>query len=332
MNGKQLQTRLCSLLGIQWPICQAGMGFIAQGELAGAVSAAGGLGVIGVEGLSAEQVRQAIAQVRRMTDRPFGIDILFAQVRDPENPDAISYTDSVNEFIEIAMQERVPVIISGLGSPARIIPRAHELGIKVMSIVGNVRQARRLAAVGVDALIAQGHEAGGHTGRIGGMTLLPAVVDAVDLPVIAAGGIADGRGLAAALALGACGVWMGTRFVASREAVAHDNYKQRIVEIDEEGTVISRGHSGKTCRLIRNQFTDYWEAHPELIEPFPLQSLHVGREASRRARYDGLVEEGGLPAGQVSGLIDRVLPAGEIVRQVVAEAQRTLANLCGPAA
>jgi hypothetical protein len=154
--------------------------------------------------------------------------------------------------------------------------------------------------------------------------LVPQVVDAVKTPVLAAGGLADGCGLIAALALGASGVWIGTRFVASVEALAHGNYKHKIVEIDEEGTVITRCHSDKPCRLIRNQFTDSWQGREHEILPFPLQSIKVGTEATKRARYEGKVEEGGLPAGQISGLISAVEPAGEIVRRIMAEARAVL--------
>jgi enoyl-[acyl-carrier protein] reductase II len=163
------------------------------------------------------------------------------------------------------------------------------------------------------------------------MALGPQVVDAVDVPVLAAGGIADGRGLAAAFALGGCGVWMGTRFIVSDEALAHDNYKDKIREIDEEGTVVSRCHSGKPCRLIRNRFTESWEGREDEIKPFPLQTMEVGARAAMRARYDGEIEEGGAPAGQSSGLITETLPAGEIVRLVAVEAAEVLAGRFGGA-
>src|SRR5208337_3398406 len=193
-------------------------------------------------------------------------------------------------------------------------------------LCGNVKQARRLEASGIDVIIAQGHEAGGHTGRIGTMTLVPQIVDAVRVPVLAAGGIADGRGLLAALALGAQGIWMGTRFVASVECYAHVNYKNKIVEIDEEGTTITRCHSGKPCRLVRNKFTDSWVGREAEIEPFPIQSLKVGFPLAEKARYEGKIEEGGLACGQSAGLIDSIEPAGKIVRDVMEEARVVLAE------
>jgi enoyl-[acyl-carrier protein] reductase II len=324
-----LHTQFCKRLGIQYPICQAGMGFVAPGRLAAAVSAAGGLGVIGAASMTAVQLREEIRVVKNTTDKPFGVDILFAQIKAERTDQVVRYTDEVNRLVEVTLEERVPVLISGLGTPAGAVPDAHAQGMVVMSLAGNVKQAKRLAADGVDVLIAQGHEAGGHTGRIGTMALVPQVVDAVDMPVLAAGGLADGRGLVAALALGASGIWMGTRFVASEEALAHRNYKNKIVEIDEEGTVITRCHSGKPCRLIRNQFTDSWEGREHEILPFPLQTIKVGREAAMKARYEGKVEEGGLPAGQISGLIKSVRPAGEIVRSIMAEAVEVLENGLG---
>lgn len=319
-----LATKLCRRLGIQYPICQAGMGFIAPGRLAAAVSAAGGLGVIGAASMTAEQLREEIQVVRAATDKPFAVDILFGQVKAERTDQVVRYTDEVNKQVEIVLEEKVPVLACGLGTPAGIIPDAHAQGMVVMSLAGNVKQAKRLVAEGVDIIIAQGHEAGGHTGRVGTMALVPQVVDAVNVPVIAAGGLADGRGLIAALALGASGIWMGTRFVASEEALAHSNYKNRITAIDEEGTVITRCHSGKPCRLIRNGFTESWENRQHEIQPFPLQMIKVGREASIKARYDGKVEEGGLPAGQISGMIRSVQPAGDIVRAIMQEAGTVL--------
>ena len=327
------ETALCRSLAIRYPICQAGMGFVAPGRLAAAVSAAGGLGVIGAGSMGSRQLREEIRIVRGETDQPFGVDILFAAVKTPTEEGKASqvaaYTDSVNRLIEVTLEERAPVLVAGLGSPSGVIRDAHRQGMIVMALAGNVRQALRMEADGVDILIAQGYDAGGHTGRVGTMSLVPQVVDAVAVPVLAAGGIADGRGLVAALALGACGVWMGTRFIATTEALAHDNYKQKIVDIDEEGTVISRCHSGKTCRLIRNEFTKSWEGREDEILPFPLQGMKIGAEAAKRARYDGLIEEGGAPAGQSAGLIHSVEPAGVVVERIMAEARAVLHDRFG---
>ena len=192
-----------------------------------------------------------------------------------------------------------------------------------MSVVGNVRQARALEAEGVDMLIASGGDGGGHVGRVGTAVLVPAVVDAVRVPVIAGGGLADGRGLLASLAFGAAGVWMGTRFIASEEARAHDNYKDLLVARDEEGTVISRAHSGKTVRMLRNRFTEYWQANEDR------KLKEVGEPASVRGRIDGDVDNGVLPAGQSVALIHEVEPAGRIVERIVAEAREAFERSFG---
>ena len=223
-------------------------------------------------------------------------------------------------MVEAVLEERVPVLVSGLGSPAAVVPAAHERGIFVMSVVGAVRHAEKAVADGVDAVIASGMDGGGHVGRIGTAALVPAVVDAVDVPVLAGGGLADGRGLAAALAFGAQGVWMGTRFIATAESRSHDNYKHRIADTDVAGTVVTRAHSGKPCRLIDNGFTRSWAGREAEIKPFPLQAMEVGHPASERGRIEGDVEAGVLPAGQSCGMIGDVLPAGEVVRRVVEEA------------
>ncbi len=185
---KTLSTRFCQRVGIQYPICQAGMGFIAPGRLAAAVSAAGGLGVIGAASMTAVQLREEIKIVRDTTDKPFGVDILFAQIKAEQTDQVVRYTDEVTRLIEVVLEEKVPVLASGLGTPAGVVPDAHAQGITVMALAGNVKQAKKMAAEGVDVIIAQGHEAGGHTGRIGTMALVPQVVDAVNVPVLAAGG------------------------------------------------------------------------------------------------------------------------------------------------
>jgi len=324
-----LHTPLCDLLGIRYPICQAGMAFVARSALAAAVSEAGGLGVIAAAHGTPEHLRDEIRRVRDMTDKPFGVDVLFATIR-AAGDEVEQFTDQVKGWVDVTLAERVPVLVAGLGNPGPITAEAHGLGIKVMALCGNVKQARDHAANGVDVVIAQGHEAGGHTGRIGGLVLIPAAVDAVaPTPVVAAGGIADGRGLAAALALGAVGVWMGTRFIATREAHGHDNYKQKIVAIDEEGTVVHRGATGKPCRAIRNDFTREWEKRTSEILPFPLQAQRVGFPAALRAREEGDVEHGHAACGQSAGLIREIVTARALIDRVVAEAEAVLQSLGG---
>ncbi len=334
-----LQTPLCDLLGIEVPIIQAGMGYVARGELAAAVSVAGGLGVIGAASLDADGLRDEIHKVRDLTDRPFGVDILFATVGRPSGDDATrAFTRGVQKQIDVVLEERVPVLASGLGDPGPVVPTAHELGMKVLALVGNSRNAVRVAASGVDVVIAQGYDGGGHTGRIGTLALVPRVLDCVDVPVVAAGGIADGRGVAAALALGAVGVWLGTRFVASEEAYAHPAYKNRIVEIDEEGTTRTRCFSGKPCRVIKNDTTQKWESREleEKIEAFPRQmgvmTQWLGQDPYIAARREGKIDIGAMAAGQSSGLIADIVTAGDVVRRLVEETEQALGRLLGPTA
>jgi len=326
-TGTALHTPFCDLLGIRYPICQAGMGYVARSSLAAAVSAAGGLGVVAAAHSTPAELRGEIRRVRDLTDRPFGVDILFAAVR-ATGEEAERFTDRVKAWVDVTLEERVPVLIAGLGNPGPVTAEAHRLGITVMALCGNVKQARDHAANGVDVVIAQGHEAGGHTGRIGGLVLVAAVADALaPRPVLAAGGIADGRGLVAALALGAQGAWIGTRFIATPEAHAHDNYKRKIVAIDEEGTVVTRAASGKPCRLIRNRFTQSWEGREAEIQPFPVQGERVGHPAALLAREQGDVENGNAPCGQTAGLIREIRPAGEVIGAIVEEAEAVLARL-----
>ena len=322
-----LKTEICERLGIEYPVFQAGMGFVARGALAGAVSKAGGLGVIGAgSNMTRDEIKAEIDAVRAITDKPFGVDILFATVR-AEGDVAARYTEAVEEMVDVVIEEKVPVLISGLGSPKGAVPAAHAAGIYVISVCGAVRHAEKAVADGVDAVIASGVDGGGHVGRIGTAILIPAVVDAVDVPVLAGGGLADGRGLAAAMAFGAQGVWMGTRFIATKEARSHDNYKNILVDTDSTGTVITRAHSGKPCRLIDNDYTRAWASKEDQILPYPLQIRQFGEPASDVGRIQGDVENGVLPAGQSVGLIHEVKSAGDIVRDVVSEAEAALARL-----
>lgn len=323
----RIRTPICDRLGLDYPIFQAGMGWVARSALAAAVSEAGGLGVLGAGSTStADELRQEIRGVRALTDKPFGVDILFATIR-AEGDAVARYTDSVQAMIDVVLEEQVPVLISGLGSPKDAIAPAHAKGIYVMSVVGAVRHAQKAVADGVDAVIATGADGGGHVGAVGTAALIPAVVDAVDVPVLAGGGLADGRGLVAALAFGAQGVWMGTRFIATAEARAHQNYKDKIGATDTAGTIVTRAHSGKPCRLIRNAFTENWQSREAEIQPFPLQAMAVGHPASERGRLQGEVETGVLPAGQSCGLISDSPPAADIVRRVAEEAEAALARL-----
>ena len=323
----KLRTPICERLGIDYPVFQAGMGFVARSELAAAVSEAGGLGVIGAgSNLTPDELRREIRAVRALTRKPFGVDILFGTIQ-AEGEAVARYTDAVQGMIEVVLEEKVPALISGLGSPADVIPEAHARGIYVMSVVGAVRHAVKAVEGGVDAVIASGCDGGGHVGQIGTAVLIPAVVDAVDVPVLAGGGLSDGRGLAAALAFGAQGAWLGTRFIATEQSFAHVNYKPKIAQTDASGTVITRAHSGKPCRLIANDFTANWAGRESEILGFPLQAKQVGEPASVLGRHEGDANNGVLPAGQSCGLIHDVKSAGDVVRDVVAEAEGVLAGL-----
>lgn len=322
-----MQTPVCKAIGIDYPILQAGMGMIARAQLAAAVSEAGGLGVIGT-GLSMQPdtLREEIRAVRSATRKPFGVDILFATIR-AEGDSVTRYTDSVQGLIDVTLEERVPVLVSGLGSPRGAIPDAHARGIYVMSVIGSVRHAEKAVGDGVDAVIASGREGGGHVGLVGTAALVPSVAASVKVPVIAAGGLADGNSLAAALMWGAQGVWFGTRFIATHEAGAHRNYKDKIVATSVSGTVVTRAHSGKPCRVIQNAFTEYWSEHEDEIQPFPLQALRVGNPASTRGRLHGDTEQGVLPAGQSVGMIGAVESAGDVVRATVRQAREAMGKV-----
>ena len=353
MASDALRTELCELLGISYPICSAGMGFVARAELAAAVSNAGGLGVIGGAGFTPERLRLEIARTRELTDRPFGVDLLLpiqttGEVLLPRPPSERPEVDpeellqdSGGEFaiardgqpvrpehlMQIVLEECPPVFASGLGNPAPWVPHLHERGIVVMSLVGTARAAGKVADGGADIVVAQGTEGGGHTGRVATAALVPAVIREVSpKPVVAAGGITSGAGLAAALAMGAVGVWMGTRFVATNEAHAHVNYKNKIVEATEDSTLITRSYSGKPLRVIRNAWTDEWEKRQDEILPFPKQFRHSG-EVYVVARRDGDTDRGSMPCGQGAGLIDGLLPAAEVVERTIAEAREALGAL-----
>lgn len=310
------KTELTEKLGIEYPIVQAGMGGVAMAELVAAVSNAGGLGVIGAAILTPDSLREEVRKVKDLTDKPFAVDLLLAQGWPGQD-----------EMIQVMIEEGVPVFASGLGSPAPYAEEMHGAGMTIMAVIGAVRHARRVVEGGTDIVVAQGTEGGGHTGRIATVALVPQVVDAVaPVPVVAAGGIADGRGLVAALALGACGVWVGTRFVATKEAFGHDNYKRKIVEATEEGTVVTRAFTGKDCRVIKNRYAEQWEDRQGELKPFPFQMM-VDSAKMDAAVIHGQTDLGIMPAGQISGAIHEVKPAGDVVREMMEEAEEVLARL-----
>ncbi len=310
------KTELTEKLGIQYPIVQAGMGGVAMADLVAAVSNAGGLGVIGAALLTPAALREEVRKVKDLTDKPFGVDLLLAQGWPGQE-----------EMIQVMIEEEVPVFASGLGNPAPYAQAMHDAGMTIMAVIGAVRHARRVVEGGTDVVIAQGTEGGGHTGRIATLALVPQVVDAVaPVPVVAAGGIADGRGLVAALALGACAVWVGTRFVATKEAAGHDSYKLKIVEASEEGTVVTKAFTGKDCRVIKNRYAEQWEDRAGEIKPFPNQMM-VDSAKMDAAILHGDTDIGIMPAGQISGVIHEVKSAADVVREMMEEAEEVLSRL-----
>jgi enoyl-[acyl-carrier protein] reductase II len=299
----------------------AGMGGVAYHALVAAVSEAGGIGTLGAAPMTVEQMEWEIAQVREATAKPFGVDLLAA------------LPDTLTRGVDAIVRGGARLFVAGLGVPREIIGRLHDGNALVASMCGKVRHAIAAVESGCDFVIVQGTEAGGHTGLIATMPLVPQIVDAVGarVPVVAAGGIFDGRGLAASLALGADGVWMGTRFIATPEARTVRGYKDALLRTAEDGTVITKGYSGKPMRAIRNEWTQEIEEHPELLRPFPEMMLH--------SLERGVLHLGGdehttvdpdrecYPAGQAAGGIDELTPAGELVRQIVAEAEVTIDRL-----
>src|ERR1700744_3200141 len=308
-----LRTPLCDMLGIDYPIMLAGMGGVSYGELAAAVSEAGGFGTLGMAGGSPDEVKHEMKVVRCRSDKPFGVDLLAA------------VPESLERTADIIIEGGAKAFISGLGvPPPHLVKKFHDAGLKVMNVNGTVKHARSAEAGGLDAVVAQGTEAGGHTGRIAGIALIPQVVDAVKIPVIAAGSIVDGRGLAAALALGAQGVWMGTRFIASREAHAGGLYKQVIVAANDEAPIVTRSYSGKPMRVFKNEWVADWESRPQNIQKFPMQAMlshQAGVMGGIGGQIEGLSRErSAFAMGQGAGGIHDVKTSAEIVQDIMAEA------------
>lgn len=312
-GGRVIRTVLCDLLGITYPIIQGGMAWVSTKELVAAVSEGGGLGVIGAGNAPPEYVREQVRGVKERTNRPFGVNIPL-------------FSPFVNEIVQVCIEERVPVVTTGAGSPSAIIPPLKQAGIKVLPVVGAVALARRMERMGADAVIAEGMESGGHIGDVCTLPLVPQVVDAVKIPVVAAGGFADGRGLAAALALGAVGVQMGTRFICTTECTVHPNYKQKILQAGDRATVTT-GHSlGHPVRAIRNRMTEQFrELEKAGISEEEIIAFGTGK--LRLAAVEGDVVQGSVMAGQCCGLVSDIVPAAELLKRIVAEAEAVLARL-----
>lgn len=307
-----MKTEITELLNIEYPIIQGGMAWVADYHLAAAVSNAGGLGLIGSGGAPASWVKDQIREVKKLTDKPFGVNIMLM------NPEA-------DEIAKLIVEEKVPVVTTGAGNPAKYIKEWKEAGVKVIPVVASCALAKMMERCGADAVVAEGTEAGGHIGEITTMSLVPQVVDAVNIPVIAAGGIADGRGFAAALMLGAKAVQMGTHFVATKECNVHENYKEKIIKAKDIDSKVTGRSTGHPVRVLRNQMSnEYIKKEQEGATLEELELLTLG--GLRKAVVEGNVKEGSLMAGQVAGLVKKQYTCKELIEKVVTEGQQVIEN------
>lgn len=304
---------LNELLGTKYPIIQGGMANIATGEFAAACSNAGALGLIGAGGMDADQLRENIRRCKELTDKPFGVNIMLM------HPQA-------DQFAEIVVEEGVPVVTTGAGNPGKYVPMWKAADIKVIPVVAAAVLARHLEKTGVDAVIAEGTESGGHVGEMTTMALVPQVVDAVNIPVIAAGGIADGRQMAAALALGACGVQVGTCLLASEECPIHPNYKAALLKAKDSDTIVTGRTGGVPVRVLKNRMSrEYVRREKAGADKMELETYTLG--SLRRAVFEGDTENGSLMAGQVSGMLREIRPVKEILADLWAGAQQQAERL-----
>ncbi|MBQ2802162.1 MAG: enoyl-[Lachnospiraceae bacterium] len=305
-----MKTRITELLGIEYPIIQGGMAWVAEHNLAAAVSEAGGLGLIGGASATADVVRNEIRKAKELTDKPIGVNVMLM------SPHA-------DEVAQVIVEEGIKAVTTGAGNPEKYMEMWKNAGVKVMPVVASVALAKRMEKYGADAVVAEGCESGGHIGSQTTMCLVPQVVDAVDIPVIAAGGVADGRGFAAAMMLGAEAVQIGTRFVASKESIVHENYKERIIkakDIDSEVTGRSYGHP---IRVLRNKMTrEYLRMEKEGAAFEELEHLTLG--SLRKAVVEGDVMNGSLMAGQIAGLVKEEKSCDEIVKEIMSQAEALL--------
>lgn len=308
-----IRTALCDLLNIEYPILQGGMAWVATAELAAAVSNAGGLGIIGSGAAPPEWLKEQLHLARKLTNKPFGVNVML---RSP----------FVDEIMEILQAEPVAVVTTGAGNPGKYVPPLRSVGTKVIPVVSSVALAKRLIRSGVDALIAEGMESGGHIGEISTMALVPQVVDAVDIPVIAAGGVYDGRGFIAALSLGAVGVQMGTRFICASECTVHPKVKEMVIKSKDRDTAVSGASTGHPVRALRNKLTRKYEEMEKNNAPVE-EIEQLGAGSLRQAMVEGDVVNGTVMSGQVCAMVHRVQPAREIILDVVNHAVEVLGQL-----
>ena len=305
-----MRTEVTRLLGIEYPVIQGGMAWVAEYHLAAAVSEAGGLGMIGAANAPASWVREQVQKVKQRTSKPFGVNVMLM------SPNA-------DEVAKVIVEEKVPVVTTGAGNPEKYMKMWKEAGVKVIPVVASVAMARRMERCHADALVAEGTEAGGHIGENTTMTLVPQIVDAVSIPVIAAGGIGDGRGMAAAFMLGASAVQMGTHFVVAKESIVHQNYKDCILKARDIDSKVTGRAGGHPVRALRNQMTnEYLKREKEGASLEELELLTLG--GLRKAVVEGDVVRGSVMAGQVAGLVKEEMTCHELIRKVTDEAQRLM--------
>lgn len=305
-----MKTKVTELLQIEYPIIQGGMAWVAEHHLAAAVSEAGGFGLIGAASAPPEIVREEIRKAKELTDKPFGVNIMLL------NPNA-------DEVAKIVVEEGIQAVTTGAGNPEKYMPMWKEAGVKVIPVVASVAMAKRMERYGADAVVAEGMEAGGHIGNQTTMALIPQIVDAVNIPVIAAGGIGDGRGVAASFMLGAEGVQMGTRFVVADESIVHDNYKDRIVKAKDIDSVVTGQSTGHPVRCLRNQMTkEYIKKEQEGVTFEELERMTLG--SLRKAVMDGDILNGTVMAGQIAGLVSKRQSCKEILQEIMTEAEKLL--------
>ena len=306
-----MKTQITQLLGIQYPIFQGGMAWIAESTLAAAVSNAGGLGIIAGGSAPIDYLREQIRRCKELTDKPFGVNIMLM------SPNA-------EELAKLVIEEKVPVVTTGAGNPGKYMAAWKEAGVKVIPVVPSVALAVRMERAGADAVIAEGTESGGHIGENTTMCLVPQVVDAVEIPVIAAGGIADGRGVAASFMLGAQGVQVGTRFLAAQECQIHPTYKELVVKAKDTDSVVTGRYTGHPCRNVKTKFTKKLASGEKdgSLTPDEFEQLTLG--SLRKAVQEGNLEEGSFLCGAIAGMIKEVKPAKEIIEEMFAQAEKLL--------
>ena len=308
-----MKSRICDLLNIEYPVIQGGMAWVATAELAAAVSNGGGLGLIAAGGAPADVVREQIHKARTLTDKPFGVNIMLM-------------SPFADEVMKVVIEEKVAVVATGAGNPGKYMAALKEAGIKVMPVVASVALAKKMEKSGADAIIAEGTEAGGHIGELTTMVLVPQVVDAVSIPVVAAGGIVDSRGVVASFAFGAEAVQVGTRFLCSTECIAHDNYKQAVIKAKDRDAVVTGRSTGAPVRALKNKLTkEYEKLEKSGASAEEIEQLGVG--GLRKATLEGDVEMGSLMAGQSAAMVKAIEPCADIIKDLFAHVDDVMGGI-----